>query len=64
MTPQQADLVSTVLWSIGIVAILGMAFQVLPRELALWAGISAMVVGGMISGYSAREKRRRRGEVE
>jgi hypothetical protein len=62
MSPQNADLVSTLLWGLGIIAIMGMAFDVLPRQPALWVGISAMAVGGLISGYQVRKERRLRGD--
>ncbi len=64
MSPQHADLVSTLLWGVGIVSIMGMAFDVLPRQPALWIGVSAMAVGGLVSGYQTRQERRLRREKQ
>ena len=54
MEKQSAHMAARILGVIGVLFMLAMAFDVMPRKYALFAGIVCFVVGGAMWGITGR----------
>ena len=55
MDRQTAVIIARVLGLLGVLFILAMAFDVMPRKYALFAGIACFVVAGSVWGMTGRK---------